>query len=187
MLKKRTHIKLSMLLLAACSSHVNAAELYDISEFELAGVKVGDTLEEAREVLAGYYAISPDDMESRFTDELYDMTGSKNVEYQIYYWGDNRGFDVWFRPTKDYKDKGYMKVSSVNTDPRGVDRNEASEIQKQELEEIIAKYGPPTLEEVERETLWEYYWCSEMDETGTECDLNSPHFSIRNDRTRLVF
>ena len=184
--KRRILLNLSILVIAATSFSANSEELYDVAQFELGGLKQGDTIDEARQALAQFYSFDPADLESKYDDRdvMYEHTGQRNVEDELLYRSEDLSIRAQFAPIKNVEGKWEMILMRLTVRPDLDAKEQRREFHKNMLEMHVEKYGPATFVE---SSGYSHTWCTKINRRGTGCDLLAPHFEVNDSTTRLTF
>ena len=187
--KRRILLNLSILVIAATSFSANSAdsaELYDVAQFELGGLKQGDTIDEARQALAQFYSFDPADLESKYDDRdvMYEHTGQRNVEDELRYRSEDLNLTAKFAPNKNAEGRWEMILMRLEVSPDLDATEERREFQQSMAEMYVEKYGPATFVE---SSGYSHKWCTKINRRGTGCDWLAPFFEVSNRVTSLRF
>ena len=173
---------------APVASQAPAVPVYDPDVFELAGVRLGMTSDQAQQGLARFYSANPDDIKIKAVRSPMPITNHQNAVYSVVYESKEEKVQVRLTPSLSRQDTGYMVVSGV----RVVLNNDAVENPNQwapqRYKTAAERYGPATWSYgLERERFGRADWCAKHDGQGSkpQCVKGTVHFSIDRKGVRL--
>ncbi len=159
-IKRISRILISALPAFALS--VNAADVYNIDDFEIAEIRTGMMYGPAIENLSRYYSINADDFEvHNFIGEV-PYIEQENPPSSFVYSGDTVVIEITLHPELVANKKtARMVVEEIRINLKTGSSENRVLLRERMREEFTKKYGPPTLiRENEKEPVTsKYFWC----------------------------
>ena len=148
--------------------------LYDINNFVLKGVRLGNSADEALRGLAEHYSVNREEIKVKRVTSHMPITDYKNAPYEISYKSADESVVVKLTPSLPREDIGYAVVSSVKFSFINSNSRDQAKTQATQFSTAFAKiYGPPSVNHSGAGR-----WCSKLTSTQTSCDRESAHLRI---------
>lgn len=182
----------------ALSFSANAADVYNVDEFEFAGIRTGMTPDEALEKVAEFYSLNPDDFETLNFIGKVPYFDYEDPLSDIDYSGDEGWIQLSLHPELlPGEETAYMVVEEIQISMQlGIDRADRPQARAALIEEFSKKYGPPTLTIINQETpsKSEYHWCETEPTKEYRCNRKESYakfwfrgFELSNAKIRKAF
>lgn len=155
------------LSLIAMALPVQATELYDMNTLDVKGVSLGMNADEAIKILVDRYSINEDDINYRYEHG----TTVRNIKMRMSYNAEDVYIEMWFQPDLAAKQAGYTTVESVQVQDKSTTR-------KDQLNDMVAKFGPPSVSTGDNPESASYSWCAKLNKDKNRCVYESGQLSF---------
>lgn len=173
------YVALFVISLTASFS-VHAQTTYDVNQFEVSGVKLGMSVEQAVEGLVKHYGIKRGKIALTNRPKPLQITGAENVPRELRYKPEDIDVFIFFEPSLAVKDTHQSVVSSVSVESK-------NQTPESIVQAAVKQYGPYTFirnadDDPENR---KYLWCNGLDSRRkNSCDRSS--LILVEDRTLKI-
>ena len=161
------------------SLSANAVDLYNVDEFEFAGIRTGMMPDDALKKVAEYYSLNPDDFTTNIIIGKVPYFDYENPVSTYRYSGDEGWIVLDLHPELlPDKETAHMVVEEIQISmSRRYDSAERPKMRAAVIEAFSKKYGPPTLTIINEEEPFksEYYWCETKPTRKFACNRNDSY------------
>jgi len=167
--------------------NAQADELYDVAKFELTGIQLGMTAEEAVEKSAKYHSINPEDFETELFHDDFDGPIAKDAVAALFYESDSLFIEINLEPVIENDYKNYTVVSEIVISPRGGSRSEREARLAEWREELTKDYGSPSFIVKNDDGSLRYLsgWCDQLNRKGDRCAISEAQLQFTASQVRF--